>query len=66
MELRNSVRFSSAAFFKIVNELLQIVRHGVEGLRQFAEFCAALQANTMLEITAGNGAAGFGQHIQVA
>src|SRR6202040_3972486 len=52
------------SFLQVIDELFQIVRHGVEGLRQFAELSAALKANTMGEIATGNGAAGFSQYMQ--
>ena len=51
-------------FLQVIDELFQVVGHRVEGLRQFAKLCAALQAHAMGEVTPGNGAAGFGQHVQ--
>src|SRR5438105_3332702 len=49
---------------QLIDELLQIVGHAVEGLRQRAELGAALQVNTVGEVAAGYGAAGFGEHMQ--
>src|SRR5205823_7148733 len=51
-------------FFEIMNETLQIVGHAVERLRQFADLSTAIEMDSLREITAGDGAAGFCQHVQ--
>src|SRR5690348_16994298 len=49
---------------EVGDELLQFLRHDVEGLSQFADFGAAGEFNATGEIGASNSTAGFGENLE--
>src|SRR5262249_42308508 len=49
---------------QIMHEALEVVRHGIECLRQLADFGAALEVNTFGEIATRDGSARFGQGLK--
>ena len=60
----NSSRFSVGGAFQVEHELLEFLRHGVEGGCQFADLGAARELDALREISASDGPAGFSQHFQ--
>ena len=59
---QRSVLFGGA--LQILHELLQLLRHDVEGVGQFANFGAAAQLDALRKVAARNGSARFGKNLE--
>ena len=50
--------------FEVEHEMLELLGHDVEGVGEFTDFGAALHVDTLREVSAGDGSAEMGEHLQ--